>query len=457
MKTQLYENHQHQQRNFGISLLKQRVETSHASVVKRLSDWDVASHGARSGNLSQESERRSVRIALYSHDTMGLGHNRRNQLLAQTLANTRLQANILMIAGMREPNALPMPPGVDYLTLPGLYKEANGQYRSRHLNLSLEQLIDLRAKTIRAALKAFKPDVFIADNVPRGALGELNSALKSLQKQKRTHCVLGLRDVLDDPATVSREWGLAKNEDAIRDYYDAVWVYGDPSVYDPVREYHFSPDVAAKMRYVGYLDQSWRLKFLDAGETDPLDTLDLPPGRLVLCLVGGGQDGANLAEAFSQAVLPPQINGIVVTGPFMPPEVQMRLQSRAATNPRLRILNFVKEPTLLLNRADRVIAMGGYNTTCEILSFEKRALIVPRVQPRQEQAIRAERLRDLGLIDLLHPDDLNPSTITEWLALEREGTPPVRERVDLNGLSRLPYLLEELVPLSSSFLYKKVS
>ena len=34
--------------------------------------------------------------------------------------------------------------------------------------------------------------------------------------------------------------------------------------------------------------------------------------------------------------------------------------------------------------------MGGYNTFCEVLSFDKRALIVPRHTPRLEQAIRAE-------------------------------------------------------------------
>ena len=40
-------------------------------------------------------------------------------------------------------------------------------------------------------------------------------------------------------------------------------------------------------------------------------------------------------------------------------------------------------------RAAGVVAMGGYNTFCEILSFDKPALVVPRVRPRLEQAIRA--------------------------------------------------------------------
>jgi predicted glycosyltransferase len=198
----------------------------------------------------------------------------------------------------------------------------------------------------------------------------------------------------------------------------------------------------AKFRYTGYLDQRVRLKFAKSNSAEVLANLQLPPGELVLCLVGGGQDGALLAEAFAQAELPPNTNGIILTGPFMPAEVRQNLHNVAAKQPRLKVLEFVAEPTLLINQADRVIAMGGYNTTCEVLSFEKRALIIPRVQPRREQLVRAERLADLGLIDLLHPDLVNPRTLTEWLA--KDGTAPqIRARVNLNGLVRLPQLVEE--------------
>ena len=60
-----------------------------------------------------------------------------------------------------------------------------------------------------------------------------------------------------------------------------------------------------------------------------------------------------------------------------------------------------------MNRAHCVVAMGGYNTFCEILSFDKPALIVPRVRPRLEQAIRAGRAEELGLIDVLYDPSQN--------------------------------------------------
>ena len=373
---------------------------------------------------------------------------RRSLLIAQTLAYPPSELVILMVAEARQAGAFAMPPGMDCLILPALRKDMDGQYEARYLDISLHELVALRAKAIRAALEVFEPDVLIVDKLPRGALRELDPTLESLHARGRTRCVLGLRDVLDDPAAVQREWCSTADEDAIRDHYDAVWVYGDPAVYDLVREYHLSPDVAAKVRYTGYLDQRMRLKFAQVEGAEPLAALVLPPGRLVLCLVGGGQDGARLAEAFVQADLPPEANGVVLTGPFMSPEIQQRLRRHVARHPRFRVLEFVTEPALLLSRADRVIAMGGYNTICEVLSFEKRALIVPRVKPRREQLIRAERLRDLGLLDVLPLDQLSPRALSEWLARELGPLPRVRDRVDLNGLTRLPGLLEEVLAIS---------
>ena len=55
-------------------------------------------------------------------------------------------------------------------------------------------------------------------------------------------------------------------------------------------------------------------------------------------------------------------------------------------------------------RAAGVVAMGGYNTFCEILSLDKPAVIVPRTRPRLEQRIRAERAQELGLVRMLDPD-----------------------------------------------------
>ena len=392
---------------------------------------------------------RKIHIALYSPGIVGLGHLRRNLLIAQTLAESELHPVNLMVTEAREASAFIncMPPGLDCLTLPGLSKGVDGICKPRYLDLALKDVITLRSRTIRAALKAFEPDLLIVDNLPRGAYRELDPALKQLKSSGKTRCVLGLRDVLDEPWSVHRDWFRWKFDEAVEQYYDAIWVYGDPVLYNMIEEYRFPPSIASKIRFVGYLDQKKRMSFASPSQ-DSLGYDELPAGRLMLCLLGGGQDGDRLADAFSHAEFPADAYGVIVTGPFMSAPARDKLQQRVAANPRLRVLSFINEPTVLVERAERIVAMGGYNTICEVLSFEKRALIVPRVKPRQEQIIRARRLHDLGLIDLLEIDRLAPEALTKWMATDLA---PMRlnGRLNLNGLERLPELAAEVLGQST--------
>lgn len=387
----------------------------------------------------------NLRIALYSHDTMGLGHKRRTLLIAQALRQSFPDCSVLLISGMTEASRGDLAEGIDYLTLPAWQKTPEGTYQARRLRVPSFDLAMLRAKTIRAALETFNPDVFIVDNVPRGAMQELDLALEFLRRRRQTRCILGLRDVLDDPATVRRQWKTTDNEGAIRRYYDAVWIYGDPAVYDLAQAYRFPADIAAKVRYVGYLDAQTRLN--NAPDCQMLPLLGDRP--LALAMVGGGQDGAALATAFAQADLPPNWQGLLITGPLMAPEQRQALQAIANQRPNLTVMDYCAEPTPLIQRASAVVAMGGYNTTCEILSLGARALIVPRTRPRREQWIRAKHLQYLGLVDVLDPDDLDSAAITTWLSEQshHDGPkPPVRDLIDLNGLDRLPHLLTESLP-----------
>ncbi len=390
------------------------------------------------------------RIALYSHDTVGLGHRRRSLLLAQALSASAIGPVTLTVSGAADlGGSMSVPPGVDSLVLPALSK-IEGEYRARRLAMSLSDLIAIRSATIRAALASFDPDLLIVDNVPRGAVGELDEALEMLRRRGRTRCVLGLRDILDEPEVVRAQWEESGAEDAIRRHYDAVWVYGDPAVYDLTLHYGFSPDVRRKVQFTGYLDPRERLTLPvhDEGAREALASIP-SDHRLVLCLVGGGEDGGDVVDTFVRTPMPARTTGLVVTGPFMPEAVRAAVHRAAAGRRDLRVLDTHDDPTRLLSRADRVVMMGGYNTTCEVMAFERPALVVPRVHPRREQIIRAERLRDLGIMDLLHPDDLSPSAISAWLERPIEA-PRVHGRIDMGGLARIPSLVAPWLPSRAS-------
>lgn len=375
------------------------------------------------------------RIALYSHDTQGLGHVRRNLRIAHALSRTLGEPDILLLAGAPEAQGFPLPARTDVLTLPGLRKDRRGRYGSRSLSLPLHRLIDLRAGVMLAAVNSFDPDVLIVDKVARGAFGELQPVLDLLARRRSTRLVLGLRDVLDDAFTVRREWRQEAFTEAVEDHYDAVWVYGDASVYDPVREYRLPRRVADKVHFTGFLVPPVPPDSSVPPSSPPYD----------LCLVGGGQDGFRTAAAFLEADHPTGTAAVVVAGPHMGAEARAELDELAAGRPDRQVHGFVRDCAQLLRHARAVVAMGGYNTTMELLAHGRPALIVPRVRPRREQLIRAERLASRGLVEVVHPDAFGPATLTQWLAAPRPPL-PARGRIDVDGFARLPALVGAVCP-----------
>src|SRR3989442_3880914 len=145
------------------------------------------------------------RVALYSPGLVGLGHMRCSLLIGQALAHSRLPVTILWIAESRHAGVFNFGKGLDSLCLPAIRKQ-DGACQPRYLDIDVNELVALRSKVIIAALEEFHPDAFIVDKLPRGALRELDPALELLRRRGQTRCVLGLRDVLDDPESVQRDW-----------------------------------------------------------------------------------------------------------------------------------------------------------------------------------------------------------------------------------------------------------
>src|SRR5205085_7296643 len=125
---------------------------------------------------------------------------------------------------------------------------------------------------------------------------------------------------------------------------------------------------------------------------------------LVLATCGGGLDGAPLIGAFLRAasVLRPRLGGtwLAVTGPLMPYPEHVRL-ARAGAASGVTVHRFLPELRSHVAAADCLVAMPGYNTVCDVLSYSRRAVLVPRQSHSLEQPIRAGRLRELGLAQTL--------------------------------------------------------
>jgi len=56
----------------------------------------------------------------------------------------------------------------------------------------------------------------------------------------------------------------------------------------------------------------------------------------------------------------------------------------------------------------------------------------------------------LGLVEVLHPRNLSPRALTEWMARDLGAPPASRSLVDFGALDRIPTFLEELLEVSAS-------
>lgn len=349
---------------------------------------------------------RAPRVLFYSHDTFGLGHLRRSRALAGAITRAAPDVSALILTGSPVAGRFAFPDNVDHIRLPGVTKTPDGNYESERLGLSIDEVTDLRARLIDATVKHFDPDIVIVDKEPTGFRGEMVSALEWLRENGKAHIVLGLRDVLDDPDTLAAEWERKGALEASEQYYDECWVYGLQSIHDPMAGLEFSPAFRAKTRFTGYLRR------------EELPDGDVPSDPYLLVTPGGGGDGAGMVDLVLSAYernpdLEPR--AMLVYGPFLSGEVRAEFEARVAQlDGRVHAVGFDSRMENLMNGAKGIVSMGGYNTFCEVLSFDKPVVIVPRTRPRLEQFIRASRAEELGLVRML--DDARGELTPEAMA-----------------------------------------
>jgi predicted glycosyltransferase len=220
-------------------------------------------------------------------------------------------------------------------------------------------------------------------------------------KERGARLVLGLRDVMDEPRSLLEEWRRKNVFPALYGLYDEIWVYGLPQIFDPLSELPGMAGLTDKLTFTGYLRRSLPPAPLLPSERE------LPDEPYVLVTTGGGGDGEELIDwvlsAYELDRSIPHL-ALLVFGPFMHLDQRCEFQERAARLDKVYTITFDARFEQLVAPAIGVVAMGGYNTFCEILSFGKPALIVPRTAPRQEQYLRAARASRLGLLRML-PDD----------------------------------------------------
>ncbi len=343
--------------------------------------------------------RKSKRVLVYSHDSFGLGHLRRCREIAHSLVGSDSDISVLILSGSPIIGSFDFRARVDFVRIPGVIKLRNGEYTSLNLHIDTEHTLAIRSSIVERTAQVFDPHLFLVDKEPLGLCGEVRDTL-AMMKARGTACVLGLRDVMDDPVLLEAEWRRKNVLPTLEAFYDDIWVYGLPQICDPLAGIPLSTSLRKRITYTGYLGRH-------VSEAAPVFVPEKIDDPFLLVTVGGGGDGEAIVDwVLSAYEADPDLPypALLVLGPFMGSQHQADFLRRSNLLPNVEAITFDAHIESLMVRAKAVVCMGGYNTFCEVLSFDKRALVIPRTLPRKEQFIRATRAQELGLARMLVDD-----------------------------------------------------
>jgi predicted glycosyltransferase len=417
-------------------------------------------HRKSSLQVAESAPRYAARvrsITLYSHDTYGLGHLRRNLAIAHGLLERAPDLQVTLLTGSQLASRWVGSNRIAVVQLPPAVKVGVEAYEPAAPR-SLSGLQAERAGIVASTLARLRPDVFLVDHAPLGMKGELRLALEMATEQlPATRLVLGLRDILDDGDNVRRIWSEQGIIEVLRQFYQRILVYGSRNLFDVEQEYGLPHDIRSKILFTGYIAKP--REFERPASMPRAWTRATAAGQYrYLVIGGGGGDAADMYRAFFQAW--PRINStcpgraLVVTGPLMDKPMRASIQ-HAAQLVGVDTMPSSQNMLGLIAMADVVVAMAGYNTVVETVAARRRLVLCPRLVHRREQRIRAGIIEDLGLAHVVYLD--NPSAWEQLgeAIVDVVAHPPSSERwdaVDLDGVRRVVDELLRPAPSETSAL-----
>lgn len=375
------------------------------------------------------------RVLFYSHDGFGLGHLQRNLKIATRLLRDLPGASAVLVAGMPGTPGLDLPPGVDLVKLPSIRKVTTDCWEARQLRIDLARLRQLRAGILEATFASFVPHLVVVDYLPLGVWGELRAPLERLREERpQSAFVLGLRDVLDSPLITRRTWRTDGHDDAVRELYDAIHVYGDPQLYDTGRAYALDELAPGRVAYTGYVCGDPPL----GDVASERDRLGLMAGEeLVLVTAGGGADAFPMMRLAVRGIRRltergRRVRALVVTGPLMVAGEVAELERLAIGCP-ITVQRWKADLATTMAAAGAIVTMGAYNTLTEATLLGRAVISIPRPGPSAEQTTRARLFAARGLLHDL-PQDASPNDVARALAAALSQAPGRRRPPAMDGL-----------------------
>jgi predicted glycosyltransferase len=358
-------------------------------------------------------------VFFYVQHLLGIGHLVRASRIAQALQEGGIA--VTMAAG-----GIPFPGfpdrAIPMIALPPLKASAGfAGLLDADGNPVDDEMKDRRRDRLLSAFDQSRADALLIEAFPFGRRQMRFELLPLLeQANKRTHRPLiacSVRDILQEGRKTER---LEESAGLAEKYFDLVLVHGDPSFVKFEDSFPLAHRIAGKIAYTG----------LVAG---PLPSPAAESFDVIVSAGGGGAGQDMIRFAIEAAAkLSPALRWLILSGPNFPKTDLELWRQGAAAN--LRIEAFRSDFPDILGAARLSVSQAGYNTTCDILRANCRALFIPFARGGEsEQTMRSRKLKEIGLAKVLPEDRLNPKELARAVETSLEGDRPQPHGLNLEG------------------------
>jgi predicted glycosyltransferase len=240
--------------------------------------------------------------------------------------------------------------------------------------------------------------------------------------------VASVRDILvTKPAPERYLW----MRDLACAHYDRVLVHTDPTLVPFELSFPFAEALGARLISTGYV--------VEAGPAEA-------GGEEVVVSAGGGRVGGRLLATALEARGLSALRGRpwrLIAGGASAGTLRADLAARLP--PGVVLERQRDDFQALLAKSLLSVSQAGYNTVVEVLRLGKPMVLVPfETATETEQTIRARRLRDRGLAEIVWESELTPSSLAQAIDGVMSRAATHRPPLDLAGAATSARLVAAL-------------
>lgn len=352
------------------------------------------------------------RVLFYCQHVLGMGHFIRSMEIVRGLQNF----DVCFLNGGEILQGFKLPASVEVVNLPPIRSDAEFRgLRASDRDRSLAEIQEVRKTRILSELERVRPDLLVIELFPFGRKKFSFELIPLLERARlilpSTKVVCSLRDILVSKRDQARY--EKRVCDLVNRYFDLLLIHSDPRFQRLEETFFRVQDIKCEIRYTGFVAQRLQKETLTFAEDAFLSYSGEP---LILVSIGGGRVGYELVECAITAsstlekVLPHRM--LIFAGPYMSEEQFLELQTLSEKRPNISLRQYTNQFLVYMEKADVSISMAGYNTCMNILITGVKALVLPFTGDNDdEQTIRTRKLERLGVVTMIHPEELQPDLL----------------------------------------------